>query len=170
MFLSSLLLLLLFSRLFTAFHINLPVTCLSEFLLFQVDSLDDSPPFSCPPALLFLPLLIRFCLFLYSSVDPSPKPSSSPGNLLIIYDLLRLRWQPRQVPPGFTHGHINEISIANAAGSPALPLHWTRQPGCAGRLQGASRGTTSARLHLVGENIPAEGPRRKQGIRSTFGP
>lgn len=68
------------------------------------------------------------------------------ANPLIIHKLLRLSWQRWQIPTGFNHGRTNEISMANAHGSPSLLPYLSLSfslftgtagyPGCVGPSQG----------------------------------
>lgn len=63
-------------------------------------------------------------LSLYAYISYLPFPDlyilCDRANPLIIYQLLRLSWQWWQIPTGFNHGGANEISMANAHGSPSL--------------------------------------------------
>lgn len=50
------------------------------------------------------------------------------ANTLIIYKLLRLSWNRWQIPTGFNHSSVNEISMVNAHGSSLLLYCFTSIP------------------------------------------
>lgn len=114
-----------------------------NMLLFQCISAHLHVFFSTFPRSLSVSLSVSLSI---SSCLPFPNLYCDRANPLIIHKLLRLSWQWRQIPTGFNHGSTNEISMANAHGSPslltALPpsqqaLHVAGgYPGCLGRLQG----------------------------------
>lgn len=79
-------------------------TCVHRFHLFS--SFHSS--LSHPRLSVFLPVL------------PLPIATSPETEPLIIYELPHLSWQQRLIPTGFNHGCANEISMANAHGSPSL--------------------------------------------------
>lgn len=112
------------------FHYNCHVfsfSCISMSQCVCLHPVHPSLSLPCLSVSLSAFLSISFCLS-NSSYLPSPNlyiPCDR-ANPLIIYELLRLSWQWWQIPTGFNHGHTNEISMANAHGSPSfltsLPL------------------------------------------------